>query len=197
MEFSRPEYWSGQPFSSPGDLPTQGSHPGLAHCRGFCTSWATREAQEYWSGQPVPSPGDLPDPGIELGSSSLQADSLPIELWGKPNSPLVLIISINVFPCYSMLLPHHYLELIKSHLWKELGICLCFLCPWVSTWGLRSKRCVEQFFIYWDHLLQLLWSLLKVLFFTDSNHKKNLFWNSLSASYPANFNKRTNTLSEK
>ena len=73
MEFSRPEYWSGQPFPSPGDLPnpgikprsptlqadslpaeplgkpkntgvgslsllqgifpTQGSNPGLAHCR--------------------------------------------------------------------------------------------------------------------------------------------------------------------
>ena len=33
MEFSRPEYWSGQPFPSPGDLPTQGSNPGLLHCR--------------------------------------------------------------------------------------------------------------------------------------------------------------------
>ena len=27
---------------------------------------------------------DLPDPGIELGSSALQADSLPTELSGKP-----------------------------------------------------------------------------------------------------------------
>ena len=31
-----------------------------------------------------PSPGDLPDPGIELGSSALQAGSLPTELSGKP-----------------------------------------------------------------------------------------------------------------
>ena len=29
MEFSRPEYWSGWPFSSPGDIP----NPGLPHCR--------------------------------------------------------------------------------------------------------------------------------------------------------------------
>ena len=29
MEFSRPEYWSGWPFPSPGDLP----NPGLLHCR--------------------------------------------------------------------------------------------------------------------------------------------------------------------
>ena len=33
MEFSRPEYWSGQLFSSPGDLPTQGSNPRLPCCR--------------------------------------------------------------------------------------------------------------------------------------------------------------------
>ena len=40
--------------------------------------------QEYWSGVPFPSPGDLSDPGIEPGSSTLQADSLPSELPGKP-----------------------------------------------------------------------------------------------------------------
>ena len=29
MEFSRPEYWSGWPFPSPGDLSNQGLNPGL------------------------------------------------------------------------------------------------------------------------------------------------------------------------
>ena len=33
MEFSRPEYWSEQPFPSPGVFPTQGSNPGLPHYR--------------------------------------------------------------------------------------------------------------------------------------------------------------------
>ena len=33
MEFSRPEYWSGWPFPFPGIFPTQGSNPGLQHCR--------------------------------------------------------------------------------------------------------------------------------------------------------------------
>ena len=28
MEFSRPEYWSGLPFLSPGDLPNPGIKPG-------------------------------------------------------------------------------------------------------------------------------------------------------------------------
>ena len=36
---------------------------------------------EYWSGY---SPGDLPNPGIKLRSPTLQADSLPTELSGKP-----------------------------------------------------------------------------------------------------------------
>ena len=33
MGFSRQEYWSGLPFPSPGSFPTQGSNPGLPHCR--------------------------------------------------------------------------------------------------------------------------------------------------------------------
>ena len=47
--------------------------------------------QEYWSGLPFPSPGDLPNPGIEPGSPALQADALPSEPPGKPNSILTRI----------------------------------------------------------------------------------------------------------
>ena len=42
--------------------------------------------QEYWSGVPFPSPGDLPDPRIEPRASELQADALPSEPPGSPNS---------------------------------------------------------------------------------------------------------------
>ena len=35
---------------------------------------------------PFPSPGDLPDQGVVPGSPTLQADSLPSEPPGKPNS---------------------------------------------------------------------------------------------------------------
>ena len=38
-----------------------------------------------WSGQPFPSLGGLPDPGIGPRSPTLQADSLPTELSGKPS----------------------------------------------------------------------------------------------------------------
>ena len=40
--------------------------------------------QEYWSRLPFPSPGALYNLGIEPRSPTLQADSLPTELPGKP-----------------------------------------------------------------------------------------------------------------
>ena len=48
--------------------------------------------QRYWSGLPFPSPGDLPNPGIEPGSPALQADSLLIELQGKPLVAIILTV---------------------------------------------------------------------------------------------------------
>ena len=42
--------------------------------------------QEYWNGFPFPFPGDLPDPGIKSRSPTLQADSLPAEPPGKPQT---------------------------------------------------------------------------------------------------------------
>ena len=71
----------------------------LSHARLFATPWtAAHQAplfmrfsrQGYWSGLPFPSPGDLPNPGIKLGSPTLQADSLPTELQGKPIVTLCL-----------------------------------------------------------------------------------------------------------
>ena len=82
MAFSRPVYWSGQPFPSPGIFPTQ-----VSRIAGrFFTGWATGEAQEHWSGQPIPSPVKLPDPAIEPGSPALQVDSSLTELSRKPIS---------------------------------------------------------------------------------------------------------------
>ena len=37
--------------------------------------------QEYWSGLPLLSPGDLPNPGIQPRSPTLQADSLPSQIY--------------------------------------------------------------------------------------------------------------------
>ena len=55
---------------------------GLQPARLLCPWGFSR--QEYWSGQPCSPLGDLPNPGTEPRSSALQADSLLLELPGKP-----------------------------------------------------------------------------------------------------------------
>ena len=40
--------------------------------------------QEYWIGLPCPPPGHLLDPGIKPMSPALQADSLLLSHWGRP-----------------------------------------------------------------------------------------------------------------
>ena len=50
MEFSRPEYWSGLPSPSPGDLLTQRLNPGLLHCRRmlYCLSYYRNPKSWLW-----------------------------------------------------------------------------------------------------------------------------------------------------
>ena len=82
MELSRPEYWSGQPFPSPGDLPNPGIEP-------RSPALQTDSLQSEPPGKPkntavgregIPSLGDLSDPGLYVESPTLQAGSLPVEL---------------------------------------------------------------------------------------------------------------------
>ena len=67
----------------------------FSHIRLFATPWTVAyqaplsmkfSRQEYWSGLPYPSPGDLPDPGIKPMFPAVQADTLPSEPPGKPNT---------------------------------------------------------------------------------------------------------------
>ena len=66
-----------------GIFPTQGSNPGLPHCRWILYQLSHKGSLRILEWEAYPSPGGLPDPGIKLGSPALQADSLPTELSGK------------------------------------------------------------------------------------------------------------------
>ena len=75
---------------------------------------------EYWSGWLFPSPGNLSNPGIEPRSPTLQADSLPAELPGKPSvqfSRSVMSNSLRPHDCSTPDLPVHYQlpELTQTH----------------------------------------------------------------------------------
>ena len=94
--FSRQEYWSGLPFPSPGNFPTQGSNPGLPHCRQtlyrlshqwsqdvvqfssvhFSCSVVSDSLQPYESQHARP-PCPSPTPGVH-------ADSHPSSPWCHP-----------------------------------------------------------------------------------------------------------------
>ena len=68
-----------------GIFPTQGSNPGLPHCRQILYQLSHQGSPRILEWVTIPSPVDLPDLGIEPGSLALQANSLPTELWGSPS----------------------------------------------------------------------------------------------------------------
>ena len=81
MEFSRPEYRSGQPFPSPGNLPNPGIEPRSPTLQvDSLPAEPQRKLKNTGVGNLSPSPEDLPDLGIDQGSPALQADFLPTEL---------------------------------------------------------------------------------------------------------------------
>ena len=81
MEFSRPEYWSGKPFPSPGDLPNTGMEP-----RSPALQVDSLPAESHkgsprmleWVVYPFSSRSSC-----EQGSPVLQTDSSPTELTEK------------------------------------------------------------------------------------------------------------------
>ena len=56
----------GSPSFLQGIFPTQGSNPGILHCRQILYQLSHKGSQEYWSGWSIPSPVDLPNPEIQL-----------------------------------------------------------------------------------------------------------------------------------
>ena len=83
MESSRPEYWSGWPFPSPGDLPNPRIKPESSTLQTNSLPAEPQGSPRILEWVADPFTVDLPDPGIELWSPALQADSLPTEPQGR------------------------------------------------------------------------------------------------------------------
>ena len=88
-----------------GIFPTEGSNPGLPHYRWIFYHLSHQESPRILEWVAYPFSRDLPDTGIELGSTALQADSLPAELPGKPHIDIYRHF-INNF-IFIALLTHH------------------------------------------------------------------------------------------
>ena len=67
-----------------GIFQTQGSNPGLLHCRWILHQPSHQGSPRILEWVAYPFSSRSPDPGIELGPPALQVDSLQTELSGKP-----------------------------------------------------------------------------------------------------------------
>ena len=83
MGFSRQEYCSGLPFSSPVDLSHSGIKPGCPALQADSLPTEPRGNPKTTGGVADPFSRGI-DPGIEPGAPALQVDSLPAEVPGKP-----------------------------------------------------------------------------------------------------------------
>ena len=97
-------YWNGLPYTSPGNLPNPGIKP-----------WSPTLQEDFLSTGPLGSPRilewvacPLSDPEMELGSLTLQADSLPTELPEKPIFSFIYKREKNVTICNNVHGPREY-----------------------------------------------------------------------------------------
>ena len=90
--------WVAIHFLLQGIVPTQGSNPGFPHCRWILYRLSYRGSLRILKWVAYPFSGDCPNPGFELGSPTLQVDSLPTELSGKPSVPKDLHFKTNLSP---------------------------------------------------------------------------------------------------
>ena len=124
-------------------------------CMGF-------SRQGYWSG--LPDPGDLPNPGIKPEPPTLQADSLPSELPGKPILPLKFILCSK-----------HHIRLVSHSLrslqWEFQICCRHFLLATFYTRGILLGALQRIFILtkkrdaWWENLAIalsfLFWTLIR------------------------------------
>ena len=82
-----------------GIFATQGSNPGLPHCRQILYQLSHSGSPRILEWVAYPSLADFPNTGIEPESPALQADSFPTELWYSSfsqllNDPIILILCV-------------------------------------------------------------------------------------------------------
>ena len=73
-----------------GIFPTQGSNPGLLHCRQIFYQLSHKGSPRILEWVAYPFSRGLSNPGIKPGSPALQVDSLPTEISGNGSSNIII-----------------------------------------------------------------------------------------------------------
>ena len=76
-----------------GIFPTQGSNPGLLHCRWILYQLSHQGSPRILDWVAYPFSSRSSDPGIKPGFPALQEASFPTELSGKPDRPPLMCLS--------------------------------------------------------------------------------------------------------
>ena len=117
-----------------GIFPTQGSNPGLLHCRQILYHLSHQVSPRILEWVAYPSAGDLPNPGIEPGSPALQANSLLIQSKEEMIDKKVCLVSTErrVLCHNDALISFNYSILAKfSFCIRETSFCLNYGCLWL------------------------------------------------------------------
>ena len=88
VEFSRPEYWSGEPFPSPGDLPNPGMESRSPTLQADSLPAEPQGSPRILEWVAYPFFRGSSRSRSQPGSPALRADSLPTELSGKSSTSL-------------------------------------------------------------------------------------------------------------
>ena len=107
MEFSRPEYWSGQPFPSPGDVPNPGVELTPLLQAGSLPAEQQEKPKNTGEGSLSLLQWIFPTHEVKTGFPALQVDSLPTELSGKWNLQGYMVYKLRIISssglCYSQM----------------------------------------------------------------------------------------------
>ena len=112
-----------------GIFPTQGSNPGLPHCRWILYLLSHQEAQGYWSGQPISSLADLP-PRNQIEVSCFAG-------WFFTNWATRIIFTVIILNSFSSSLP-----ISSLFIWSCSFIFVPSSAQYFSVFSFCVKYCV-------------------------------------------------------
>ena len=164
-----------------GIFPTQGSKPGLPHCRRILYQLIHKGSPRILEWVAYPFSSGSSQPRNQTGVSCIAADSLPTELSGK----LLIVYDVEHLMCLFAI--YIYLYIILSEISLQV-ICWFpdwFLCLSVLHFKYSRYDSLVRYMI-WEYILQSLFHLLIFLTRYFPNLRKINFKNFYSSIYVCN-----------